>query len=164
MKLTASEPVAIPIAALWAEVTKFEQFEAGLKKRGVELERYGDYPPGVGTWWTASFKLAGRTLKAEAHVVRMTAPTTLALEGSGTGVDGQVSVVLTELDAARTQLDLAVELKAKSIGAQVILQPLRLAQGKLQGELDERLAHIARSMEARHAARQGAKGGKGAKG
>lgn len=149
MDLSATKEIALPIAIVWQEVTHFEQFEEGLRRREVTLERSeGDVS--MGTSWTAHFPLAGRTLKAKAHVVRLEAPHAVRLEGQGTGIDGYADVRLEAASEATTRITLQTGLKAKAIGAQVILQPLRLARGKLQGQLDAQLERIARGMEQRH--------------
>ncbi|MEM1430293.1 MAG: SRPBCC family protein [Pseudomonadota bacterium] len=152
MELTTTEHVAIPIEAVWAEATNFAQFEAGLIKRGVALERKGDGDAGEGTAWEAVVPVSGRKLNAKAHIARMEAPNELRFEGSGTGIEGHVAARLTSLDANTTQIDMTIGLQAKAMGAQVILQPLRLAKKKLQKQLNTQMGRIARGMEERYAA------------
>lgn len=150
MDLKATEEIAVPIDVAWRGITEFDRFEEALRRQEVTLHREGQ-EVGEGTTWEAEFPFMGRTLKATASVARMESPRLLRLEGQGTGIIGYAEIALTQLDEERCRADVSAGLKAKAIGAQVILQPLRVAKGRLQEQLAERVGRIARRVEEQYA-------------
>ncbi len=156
MELKTCQDIAAPIDVAWRRITQFEQFEEGLRRQDVVLHRADpDTDVRVGTLWDAEVPMMGRTLTAKATVVRMEAPHLLRLEGRGTGIDGHAEITLTALDDGHTRADVTAGLKARALGAQVILQPLRVARGRLEEQFAARVERIARRIETEHAEGEG---------
>ncbi|MEM6738672.1 MAG: hypothetical protein AAF646_01070 [Pseudomonadota bacterium] len=154
MELTAREKIALPTDVVWEEITAFERFEETLRRRGAKIERArgSEGPVAEGTVWLTEFTFSGRARTAEIAMRTLKRPQAMRLDGTGSGLEGVVEITLTAPDAGHTVLDLSATLRATGLGAKVLLQPLKLARGKLQAQLDATAAKIARDAEQRHGA------------
>jgi hypothetical protein len=65
------------------------------------------------------------------------------------GLEGDLSVSLTEGKAGRTHVDVGLALSARTVRARIFLQPLKLAHATLQARFASRLGKLARAMERR---------------
>ncbi|PWJ22375.1 SRPBCC family protein [Jannaschia seohaensis] len=152
MQFTATEEIAAPIDAVWARVTDFDGFAAAIRKRGGKVERKGDAAYGPGAAWTGAAEVLGKVRKVEVQVTRMDVPERLKLAAQAEGLDIDLTVKLEALSEARTRLTISSTATARSVRAKVVLQPIKLAQGKLAERFAGRVAGFARRIEAESAA------------
>ncbi len=132
MKFSTEQIVAAPQEALWAALTDFSRFERQAITSGAELHRTDTLTrPGVGMGWRARFDMRGRTREMTATLAEMNDPGVLSFAGKLSGMEGDLTFVLTPIGPDTTRLEAELSLRARSITAKVMLQSLKLARGNV---------------------------------
>ena len=144
MNLTAREDIDAPKHAVYAAVTDFERFERRIVRRGFEFRRTGDLePPEPGARWTSRFDWRGRPFDVEAELISVEPGEGYAIEAHSSGLICVGVVDLVALSDARTRLTVSLDIRATSLSARLLLQPLKLAGGSISRRFEERVAAFA---------------------
>jgi hypothetical protein len=150
MKVTSRHDIEAPVGFVFQTLTDFDSWERSAMRRGAEVvrtDKMTTIAPGLS--WLVRFRFRGKDRKL---TIRLTgidpaARAAFALEG---GLFNATSIVdLMELGQNRTRLVMVGEAKPKTLGARLILQSLRLARGRVQRNLDRRVAAVAEEIAVR---------------
>ncbi len=153
MQFTAREDVEAPIETVFRAITDFEGFERAMLRRGAEIARTDTLPaPGQGMSWQVQFDFRNRRRGADISLSELDAPNRLVLLAKSGGVNADFKVELVPLSRSRTRMDIVSDLTPTSLSARLVLQPLKLARGKLSNRFRKRVAKFAMSIEDRHQA------------
>ena len=150
MQLNAREDIEAPIDDVFRAVTDFDRFERVLLRRGAEIVRVDDLAaPGPGMRWTIGFDMRGKRRKADLEVTEFGAPERLCAVGRGPGFTVHMEVQLIALSRHRTRLETRTTLEASSFSGKMLLQPMRLARGKILKRYRRATADFAARIEDR---------------
>ena len=132
MRLDARAEAAAPLAFVMARVADAEAHEALARRRGIEVERLGPAGPvREGSAWRAGFEMLGARREARLRLARLE-PAGLRLAVEVAGVEGELLASLAPLGPARTGLDVALTLGARTLGARLALGSARPARSGLE--------------------------------
>lgn len=149
MQISHTEELDAPIGHVFAACTDFADFKRRAEARGARITRKDDLAaPGVGMAWTIATKLHGRDRLIDVEVVTFDRPEAMALRSITGGLDGLAVLDLREIRGGRTQLGLAIDVKAENFPARLVLQTLKLARTRLTRQLRQRLGAFAKRVEA----------------
>ncbi len=152
MKLSTREDIAVPIEAVFAELTDFDGFERVALRRGAEVSRTDDKGTvGAGMTWRAQFAFRNRTRVANLELVEYDKPNMMRVMSKLSGIEAEIVADLVALSRARTRMALSVDLRPKSIPARLMIQSMKLAKGSLTKRFRKRVAEYAETIEERHA-------------
>jgi carbon monoxide dehydrogenase subunit G len=152
MKFELKEDLAVPIDAVFAEVTDFSSFERSILRRGADVERLDKGQGyGIGSTWKLSFPFRGKEREARSEIVFFDAPNSYRADSVSSGIDVVSVVDLVALSRSRTRLSVTVEMTAKTLSARLLLQSMKLAKGTLNKRFKHRLAEFAKDVEERRA-------------
>jgi carbon monoxide dehydrogenase subunit G len=152
MELAATEEIFLPRARAWIALSDFAAFEALLAERDVGLSRVAEGDSsGLGTRWHGAATIESVRWPFAAEVTEIQAPSALRLEMASGGIEGALAVELHEAGAERSRADVRLALGARGVRARLVLQPLKLAQGRLEARFGRAVASFARRLEARAA-------------
>jgi uncharacterized protein YndB with AHSA1/START domain len=150
MRFKATETINGPIEAVFDDFTDIRRIEQELTDHGVGLERL-DSDTGLvsGASWHTVINLRDRRRDAEAHLVDVERPKALRLEGKSGGMLMETSFEFTEVGPNATELEVVVNLRARSVSAKLLLSSFRLARSRMVRGMRKRVAKSARACEAR---------------
>ena len=150
MKMTGNVDFEAPIAFVFDALCDFDGWERAALRRGAEITRTDALKaPAAGMAWDVGFDYKGKPRKVEVRLTALDRPDQMKFSGEGALIAGEVALDLMELGARRTRLTVQIDLTARTLGARLFLQSLKLARGRLQGRLDARLAQLATDVDAR---------------
>ncbi len=148
MQFSAREDVEAPIEEVFRAVSDFDGWERAALRRGAEIARSDELQSiGVGMTWAALFHYRNRDRKADLELKQYEMPNMLRMHAVSSGVETDILVELVALSRGRTRMDISAELKPNSISARLLLQPMKLARGKLTKRFRTRVADFAVSIE-----------------
>lgn len=152
MKFVATEDIAAPASAVIAAVTDFDRWEAMSARRADALARRPAGPVREGTVWDGRARLRGRMRGVSMRVDRLAmaeggGPSVLRLSGGTEGMRVETEAVVEPLGSELTRLVVTSELKAKSLGARLLMQSLKLARGQMAKRYKQGVADFASGME-----------------
>jgi len=148
MQFSAREDVEASIDEVFRAVSNFEGWERTALRRGAEIARTDELQTvGAGMTWSALFSYRNRERKADLELKHFDAPNTLRMFAVSSGVQSDVVVELVALSRERTRMDIQANLKPNSISARLLLQPMKLARGKLSKRFRARVADFAAAIE-----------------
>jgi len=151
MEFTAREDVEAPIAYVFAQVTDFAAFERQALRRGAEVRRRdGMARHGIGSAWDIAFKFRGKDRQLRAEITGFDLPNSYRVSLTSAGLEGGLTVDLVSLSRERTRMTVTVAVEARSIGARLLLQSLRLARGNMNRRLAARVADYAVQVQDRY--------------
>ncbi len=144
MKITAREDVEVPILPVFSALTEYDFFERAALRRGAEVTRGGrpDRPE-----WTVAFPFRGKRRVLRLWEEGIEAPTQLLFAGVGTLFQGSLHVDLVELGKRRTRIMMTTEVKARTLGARLVLQSAALARTRINRRYQGALADLAARIE-----------------
>lgn len=147
MKFSAREDIDAPIDVVFDHVRDFDGFERRMLRRGIDVRRDERVPQGeVGSRWMARTDFRGKPHNVEAELVSLEHDQGYAVELTSSGVRGLAVVDLVALSKSRTRLFVSLELRAETFGARMMMQPLKLARGRLEKGFEDRVASFARGI------------------
>ncbi|MEM6727447.1 MAG: SRPBCC family protein [Pseudomonadota bacterium] len=148
MKLSTREDIAVPIEAVFASVTNFEEFERRALRRGAEISR-SDPPSGagLGSAWDVAFMFRGRDRKLRAEVVGYDAPEKLTVASQSGGLHGSFTVSLVALSPRKTRMVVGLELVPKNLSARLLVQSFKLAKASIKKRYDGAVLDYAHMVE-----------------
>jgi len=150
MKMTGKVDFEAPIAFVFEALCDFDGWERAALRRGAEIMRTDALKaPAAGMAWTAGFNYKGKPRKVAVRLTGLNRPDQMKFSGEGALLAGEVAFDLMELGARRTRLTVQIDVTARTLGARLFLQSLKLARGRLQARLDARLAQLAADADAR---------------
>lgn len=153
MKLMSRQDIEAPLAFVHATLTDFDGWERAAMRRGADVTRTDTLSrPGVGMAWQSRFKLRGKDREIQLNLKDWEAPIRLGFTGGSVTIGGVAVLDLMELSANRTRLQINLEVTAKTMGARLLLQSMRLARGRIDRNFDQRVAQMATEIENRHRA------------
>jgi hypothetical protein len=149
MKFCAREKVAAPLDAVFAKATEFDRFEVSARARGVEVARRGTGAPTIGTEWDVAFDFMGKRREGVLTLVECDPCGGLRADGRLDGFTADFSVDLMSLVPDRTEMTVALEVKAQGLASRLVLQSLKLAATDLSERFGQMVAEAARTLESR---------------
>lgn len=150
MQLTATEDIEAPLDRVFAELVDFETLERQAMRRGVEVQRTGDHStPAPGMGWDVTFQFRGKSRQAQITLTEYTPPERLVFHSTSGGLETDLVIDLIALSKARTRINLATELKPKTLSARLLVQSLKLAKGGIDKRFRQRMASLATDLENR---------------
>ncbi len=153
MKFSNRVDVAAPAEYLFDQLSDFSAFERAALRKGITLRRLDTLKePGAGMSWDIGFRLRGRPRQMIADIRRHERPERLDYEGTSQGFQLMLTLELMALSKTRTRLNTGLELRARTLGARLLLQSAKLGRAKLERRYDERVKTFLREIETRAAA------------
>lgn len=149
MKFSAREDIEAPIDHVFQIVTDFDAYERQALRRGADVKRLDDGNYKVGSAWDVAFSFRGKERRIRATLTNVE-PQSLVLEASSPNLEGTTLIELVPLSPARTRLAIAIEMKAKTLTARLMLQSLKLAKASLNQRFKKRVADFSEDVEARY--------------
>ena len=143
MKLTGKTDIEAPISFVFSALNDYAAWESEARSRGVEVERPADMPlTGEGAGWRVTLQFRGKVRKVLLRLDAVTPDTGLAFSLDGKALGGLMLVELLALSPRRTRLKLVLDLKPKTLAARLFLNAVRLAKGRTEARLEQRLAQV----------------------
>ncbi len=150
MKLSTQQDIEAPIEKVFAAVSDFDKFEKTLMQRGAKIERADALDaPAPGMAWDINFGFRGRQREAKATIEELSGPDTVKAVAVSSGVHGYLDVELKAISEDRTRMKVGLDMRPKTLPARVLIQSLKLAQGKIKTRFKNRVANFAKDIEAR---------------
>lgn len=152
MQFTTSEVIAASQEQVFDEVTDFDSFERQIVRAGGTVARTGGAGPDAA--WTGHFDFRGTQRTVAARVTGWTAPSGYIVSGETGGLALRAEVRCVPLDPERTQLDVTVEMTARTLSVRVLLNSVKLMRTQVSRRFKKRVRDFAEGVSHR-AARQG---------
>ena len=150
MRFSTREDIEAPIDHVFGAITDFEGFERQALRRGAEVQRQDTYgKPGVGSEWQLRFPFRGKPRDVAARMTVFDAPNGFQAETDSGGIDGLVSVDLVALSPRRTRMQVAVEMKPRTLPARLLVQSLKFAKTNLTKRFSTRIWQLSQDIEAK---------------
>lgn len=151
MKLIGRKDVDAPAEFVNAALCDFESWERFAMRRGIEVSRTDrSLQPGPGTGWMVSFPYRGKTRESNLHLVQMGPGNHLKMRGQSVNIEGECHIEVIEMAAQRCRLHITLDTSARTLGARLFLQSLRLAKSRVDRRFDNRIEALARELEGRY--------------
>ena len=151
MKLTGKTDIEAPIGFVFSALNDHQAWEAEARSRGVEVARPADMPlTGDGAGWLVTLQFRGKRRKVLLRLDALTPDTGLAFTLEGQSLGGPMLVELMALSPRRTRLKLVLDLKPRTLAARLFLNAVRLAKGRAEARLEQRLGQIGTRLQLMH--------------
>ena len=152
MKLTAKTDLEAPIGFVYEALSDHQSWERDAAERGIRVERPADMPlSGPGAGWMLHLPYRGKLVKLYLRLVREKLHDHLLFEMQSNTVEGEVAMAVMALSPRRTRLHMTIEVTPRTLAARLLLNTLKLAKGRVQGRLDQRLGHMGTVIQSRYA-------------
>lgn len=136
--LSTQENISAPASFVFARFTDYDNLERLALRRGAKVTRSGQI--GVGTTWTAEFRLRSKDRKLNGASVEHVADEKLGYEARIKGMEFSFSVEFVALSRSRTRIVVSTNSKAKALIARVSLQSFKLARQRAQKRFANRVS------------------------
>lgn len=143
--LSTQEDISAPASFVFARLTDYDNLERLALRRGAKVTRSGQI--GVGTTWTAEFRLRGKDRKLKGTLVEYVTDEKLGYEARIKGMEFSFSVELVALSRSRTRMVVSTNAKAKTLTARVLLQSFKLARQRAQKRFANRVSDWAETIK-----------------
>ena len=143
--LSTQEDIFAPASFVFARLTDYDSLERLALRRGAKVTRSGQI--GVGTTWTAEFRLRGKDRKLKATLLEYVTDEKLSYEARIKGMEFSFSVELVALSRSRTRMVVSTNAKATTLTARVLLQSFKLAKQRAQKRFPNRVSDWAETIE-----------------
>ena len=151
MTFSTREDIEAPIDHVFRAVTDFDGFERQALRRGAEVQRNDTLgKPGVGSEWHLRFPFRGKQRNVFARITEMSSPNGYLAESEAGGLDGTVTLELMELSPRRTRMQIALNLKARTLAGRLLLQSLKFARNNLGKRFSNRVWQFAQDVESKY--------------
>ncbi len=147
MKFSTREDIEAPMAYVFDKVSDFEAFEKRALRQGADVQRLKGDAIGVGTAWDVVFQFRGRTRKLCPVLTQMDAPNGYLIETTSDGMTIVSDVTLIALSPTRTRIAVAIELRARTLTARLLLQSMKLVKSKLTNRFKSRVLDLSEDIE-----------------
>ncbi len=150
MKFTGKTDIDATLNATFAAFADFETFERLARQSGTEVARTDDMTsPGCGMMWDIRARYKGKLRKITAELVDFDPPDSLDFAASTGGFDAAIRIDLIVLSARQTRASVTFDVRARSLGARILLQSARLTKGRLARRFEKRLHRFGRDLARR---------------
>lgn len=151
MKFSSKEDIEAPIGEVFAMLSDFEAYERSAIRRGIEVQRVTDTPPGsADVAWDAQFMLRGKQRDVKLHLAQYEPPNAMRFEAVSQGLEGTLTLDLLALSPGRTRMAVALNLAPKTLSARLLVQSLKLAKSNLSKRFRGKVTAYAKQLEDRH--------------
>lgn len=150
MKLSTREDIEAPIAYVFGHISDFAILERRALRQGAQVNRRGAGPVAGGAIWDVAFKFRGRDRNVVATLTQFDLEQAMTVESVSDGLVVTTHVELVALSPARTRVMVAIDLKARTLTARLLVQSLKLAKAKLTTRLKTRVLDYAEDIEDRY--------------
>lgn len=147
MEFASSEDIAAPLDAVFAELSDFDAIERQILRRGVQIERHGDFNSGMS--WDATFSFRGKSRDAKITLTDYTPPDHMEFQSVSSGLTVQSRVEFVPLSRTQTRVSVRVTLDPRTLSARLMVQSMKLARNKLNARFAKRMKEFARDLERR---------------
>ncbi|MDW3224463.1 MAG: SRPBCC family protein [Paracoccaceae bacterium] len=148
MKFATQQDIEAPISAVFEMMSSFETFEDAASKYGADVKRVDNLSrAGIGMHWNVQFIFKGQSRVLDMEITQFDRPKSIALDMTSEGLFGPARVDLEKLSDTKTRIAVGGEIRASSLKARVLLQPLKLAKSTLDQRFQERVAKFVHSLE-----------------
>ena len=156
MKLTAKTDLDVPISFVYACLADHQFWEREAQGRGIEVRRPADMPPsGPGAGWLLRLPFRGKVVSVLMQLIEAVRDDRQVYDLQSKTIGGSLVLSVMALSPRTTRLNLGVDIGAKTMGARLMLNTMRLAKGRAQARLEARLQQMAAQIQGRFAASQG---------
>ncbi|GGG73875.1 DNA polymerase III subunit gamma/tau [Salipiger pallidus] len=150
MEFSTREDIEAPAEQVFAELTRFEQIERQVMRRGVDLQRTSGSPDAPEELaWTARFKLRGKERTADITLDEYDAPNRLTYKARSGGLDAVTVIDVMALSRGRTRIVMTFEVLPQTLSARLMVQSMKLARGNMEKKFRVKMAEYARDLETR---------------
>ena len=143
--LSTQENISAPASFVCARFTDYDNLERLALRRGAKVARSGQI--GVGTTWTAEFRLRSKDRKLKGTLVEHVAENKLGYEARIKGMEFSFSVEFVALSRSRTRMMVSINAKAKALIARVLLQSFKLVRQRAQKRFANRVSDWAGTID-----------------
>lgn len=149
MKFKVAEDVDAPTGFVFERMTEFTQVEDDLRRRGVELQRQGNWARAErGVRWRGAATVRGKQRPIEAELSRLEPDETAVVDSRIGGMDCTYELSFVTLQPEVTRVAATLELKPNTLTARLIIQTLKLARGRVLQRMTASLARQGNQIEA----------------
>jgi len=153
MKLVAKYDLEVPAAFVFGQLVDFDGWERAAMRRGADVVRSDRLTKiGPGACWDANFRYRGKARDVTVRLDSIAPTTALGLTGISKLADGIMGLDILTLGAARTRLEVRLEVKPKTLAARIYVQSLRLARSRVERSFAQRVAQFTAEIEDRYRA------------
>ena len=154
MKLTETLDVRAPAEFTFSELSDYEAIERLAIQRGVSLRRTDRIDgPAAGMAWLADWEAMGRELRTRLSLTAYEPPERLVIESETSGIAGRMQIDVVALGPSLSRILMETEIRAVTLKAKVLMQPIRLARGRIEQRIAGRVGDLASRIEGRWRAR-----------
>lgn len=151
MKLSTREDIEAPLEAVFASFADTEYWERAALRRGAEVTRTDRLQAvGPGMAWNVGFRFRGKPRRLSVKLTAMEPGQNMAFHVIGSSFDAFVALDFVELSARRTRVNVATEVKPRTLAARVFIQSMKLARSKIERRYEARVGAICNEIEERH--------------
>ncbi|PUB10666.1 SRPBCC family protein [Yoonia sediminilitoris] len=147
MKFSTREDVEAPIDYVYQQVSDFAGFERRALRHGVNISAHQGGQIDVGSSWDIAFPFRGRERRMQAKIATIDPPSGYRVDTESDGMTVVTTVDLVALSRGRTRLLVAMDLRARSLTARLLLQSMKLAKTKLTKRFKVRVLEFAEDIE-----------------
>ncbi len=147
MKFSTREDIEAPVDHVFAQVSDFAGFERRALRHGADITRIDSGPYQVGSSWDIVFTFRQRERRMRATVSELDPPHHYRIDTVSDGLSVATTVELVPLSRGRTRVAVAMDLRAKSLTARLLLQSMKLAKVKLTKRFKARVVEFAEDIE-----------------
>ncbi|WP_380054568.1 SRPBCC family protein [Falsihalocynthiibacter sp. SS001] len=148
MKFEAIKDIEAPVDLVFRAVSDFAHMERAALRRGLEVQPLAQSDlDGALKGWKMRFVFRNKPRNATTRLIEITANHGYIVEGICGGIHGTAVVDVVPLSKKRTRLKIAVDTKAKTLSARLVLQSLKIARKRLQQKFLKRIGKLAQELE-----------------
>lgn len=150
MHLTRSVDIEAACDAVYALLTDVDHWERAALRRGADVQRR-DPRPGAfpGLSWDTAFTFRGKRREVRVTIDRLDPGKSVHLDATGAAFQVRTVIDLAAMAPRRTRMTVSVDAAPRTLTARLLLQSLRLAQGRIGQKFDRQLAALAQDIETR---------------
>ncbi|MGB0960643.1 MAG: SRPBCC family protein [Halocynthiibacter sp.] len=148
MKFKTSEDVEAPANVVFDAITDFDGFERMVLRRGADVDRLHAprHAPSILSW-DVTFKYRGKLRNVDVDLVRYVVPEGISIVAKSGNMSADFLVDLVPLSKNHTRMIVSFDMKAKSLGAKLFVQSIKLARNTFNKKFAGRVARFAREVE-----------------
>ncbi len=147
MKFSTREDIEAPIDHVFEQVSDFIGFERRALRHGADVVRLDDGPVQEGSSWNIAFQFRGRERRMQSQLAAYDPPNGYLITTMSDGMTITSNVDLVALSPGRTRVAVAIDLRAKTLTARLLLQSMKLAKTKLTKRFKARVLEYAEDVE-----------------
>ncbi|WP_162300729.1 SRPBCC family protein [Alkalilacustris brevis] len=152
IELTASQEAAAPTEFIFDQARRFRNFANQARQNGARVRRREPDPEsGRGLRWEVAISFQGLQREFTLELLERRPPDLLRFGIESPSVEGEFRVDFTALGPGRCRVDVALALRPRTLRARLVMQGLRLSQGRMLRGLQRRLAAAVERAETAYA-------------